>query len=50
MYDMKKPEVLSISFASTSMHKNSLQVFQAPETRWKVWNKKDIAFGGGGSG
>lgn len=50
MYDMKKPEVFGISFASAFTHKNSLQESQASKTRWKVWSKKAITFGGGGSG
>lgn len=45
----EKPEVLSISFAPAFTHKNGCQVSQATETRWKVWSKKDTAFGGGGS-
>lgn len=50
VYDMEKPEVLCISFSPAFTRKNGCQVSQAAETRWKVWSKKDTAFGGRGWG
>ena len=39
---MEKAEVLKALFGSVSTSKTSLQESQAPETRGKVWNKKDL--------
>lgn len=39
---IEKAEVLNAFFASVFTSKASLQEFQAPEIRWKIWSKEDL--------
>ncbi|KAJ7424018.1 rna-directed dna polymerase from mobile element jockey-like [Pitangus sulphuratus] len=40
--DMEKAEVLNAAFASVFTSKTSLQEFQVPEIRRKVWSKEEL--------